>query len=174
MNDIATASDRGRRTVYTYFRTKDEVYQAVIEDEANRIVSELESTVLPHSTPADRLRALMEFRIALAKESSKGGHEVWFKSLFSRDIKRANSVRALVTDRIYRLIDEIVSEGVAAGDFIPTQAARVSSMLSVLVRGNDWTHMRGTDPEQRKRWIDESIDFVIDAIKYPQINKPTN
>ena len=33
MNDIAVASGKGRRTIYTYFSNKDEVYLAVIENE---------------------------------------------------------------------------------------------------------------------------------------------
>uniref|UniRef100_UPI002674FA63 TetR/AcrR family transcriptional regulator n=2 Tax=Duncaniella TaxID=2518495 RepID=UPI002674FA63 len=38
MNDIATASDKGRRTIYTYFKNKKEIYDAVIEREADAIV----------------------------------------------------------------------------------------------------------------------------------------
>ena len=36
MNDIADASKKGRRTLYTYFRNKDEIFQAVIELELER------------------------------------------------------------------------------------------------------------------------------------------
>ena len=42
MNDIADASKRGRRTLYTYFRNKDEIYHAVIERELERLWHELE------------------------------------------------------------------------------------------------------------------------------------
>ncbi|HRU13864.1 MAG TPA: helix-turn-helix domain-containing protein, partial [Dysgonamonadaceae bacterium] len=31
MNDIAEASKRGRRTLYTYFNSKNEIYKAVVE-----------------------------------------------------------------------------------------------------------------------------------------------
>ena len=37
MNDIAAASGRGRRTLYTYFRNKEEIYYAVIEEELARL-----------------------------------------------------------------------------------------------------------------------------------------
>lgn len=164
MNDIATASDRGRRTIYTYFRTKGEIYQAVIEDEVARILSELEATVEREATPGRKLRALMEYRITIALDNPHG-YEVWLKSLFSRDVKRANSVRAMVTDRIYSMIDEIVEAGVAGGDFRPDQAERLPSMLSMIVRGSDWTLMRETDREQFARWRSECVDFIIDAVE---------
>ena len=33
MNDIAAASKKGRRTLYTYFNNKEEIYRAVIDKE---------------------------------------------------------------------------------------------------------------------------------------------
>ena len=36
MNDIAQASGKGRRTLYTYFKSKDDIYYAVIETELER------------------------------------------------------------------------------------------------------------------------------------------
>ena len=33
MNDIALASKKGRRTLYTYFKSKDEIYLAVVESD---------------------------------------------------------------------------------------------------------------------------------------------
>ena len=31
MNDIAVASKKGRRTLYTYFKSKEDIYMAVVE-----------------------------------------------------------------------------------------------------------------------------------------------
>lgn len=167
MNDIATASDRGRRTIYTYFRTKSEIYQAVVEAEAGKVLRDLEERVARWQHPADKLRALMEFRISVALENMHG-YEVWIKSLFSRDVKRASSVRAMVTDRLYCMIDEIVAEGIASGDFIPDQANRVASMLTMIVRGSDWTVMREAERDRYDTWRNDCINFIVDAIKAPK------
>ena len=42
MNDIADASKKGRRTLYTYFKNKDEIYHAVIERELDGLWHDLE------------------------------------------------------------------------------------------------------------------------------------
>ena len=42
MNDIAVASGKGRRTLYTYFNSKEEVYSAVIESELERLSDKLD------------------------------------------------------------------------------------------------------------------------------------
>lgn len=164
MNDIATASDRGRRTIYTYFRTKSEIYQAVIEDESARIIKELKQTVDSRTAPGEKLRALMECRIAIAVDNPSG-YDVWLKSLFSRDAKRANSVRAMTTGRIYAMIDDIIAAGVASGDFDPIQAQRLPSMLSMIIRGSDLAMMRDSARESATQWRSQCIDFIIDAVQ---------
>ena len=41
MNDIALGSKKGRRTIYTYFSTKDEIFLAVIERELRDLLDAL-------------------------------------------------------------------------------------------------------------------------------------
>jgi len=164
MNDIATASDRGRRTIYTYFRTKSDIYQAVVESEAGKVLSDIEEAVGRHSTPTDRLRALMTFRIDVPKNDHRG-YQVWFRSLFSRDAKRAGAIRDLVNNRLYALIDEIVGDGVRLGDFDPVQASRLASMITLMIRGSDWTQVAEINSEETERWRSDCIEFILSALK---------
>lgn len=168
MNDIATASDRGRRTIYTYFRTKNEIYQAVVENEAQSILRDIEEAISRHDSPEAKLRALMEFRIDIPKNPMRG-YEVWFKSLFSRDTKRSNSIRTLVNTRLYELIDDIVGLGIANGSFDPGQASRLKAMVTLIVRGSDWTQVANINPEETERWRHDCIEFILAALK-PDIN----
>ena len=48
MNDIAEASQRGRRTLYTYFNSKQDIYRAVIESELNVLYASLEEIGRAH------------------------------------------------------------------------------------------------------------------------------
>lgn len=174
MNDIASASDRGRRTLYTYFRTKSDIYQAVIERETERIRSEIEARVAAESSPREKLRALMRTRLAITLENVHG-YQLWLKSIFSNDVRRAQAVRALVADRIYEMIEEIVTAGIASNDFIPAQARRLPIMLTMVVRGTDWTiTQEEAEPEVIDQWINSSIDFIIDGISTskPETNQP--
>ena len=164
MNDIASASDRGRRTLYTYFRTKGDIYQAVIERETERIRAELEARVGAESSPCEKLRALIRTRLSITLENVHG-YQLWLKSIFSNDVRRSQAVRSLVADRIYEMIEEIVTDGIASGDFIPEQARRLPVMLTMVVRGTDWTITREEPaPEVIEKWIGSSIDFIIDGI----------
>lgn len=171
MNDIATASDRGRRTIYTYFSTKSEIYQAVIEDEAARIVKSLDERVDRADDPTGRLRELMEFRVTMAGRDALGA-ELWFRSIFSRDQKKAGRVRSLVSTRIYELVNQIIKEGVETGVFNPVQAQRLPSIISVLIRGSDWALLRERDSASYEQWHRDCIEFIIDALKIKNENQP--
>ena len=46
MNEIAAMSGKGRRTLYTYFRSKSDIYMAVIDTETRRIIENIEE-ILP-------------------------------------------------------------------------------------------------------------------------------
>lgn len=164
MSDIATASDRGRRTIYTYFRTKDDIYQAVIEEEASRILDEIDTGLEREQTPASKLKALFQYFVRMSVEDP-GGHEVWFKSLFvNRDMKRAQSVRQTVTSRLYEVADEIVSDGIDSGDFRPEQARRIPSMLKMIIRAGDTSVVRDSDAGRTAEWLNECIDFIIGGV----------
>ena len=39
LNDIAEESGKGRRTLYTYFKSKEDVYNAVVEQELDTLIS---------------------------------------------------------------------------------------------------------------------------------------
>ena len=41
MNDIAVASGKGRRTLYTYFKNKEDIYFAVIDTELEHLSAQL-------------------------------------------------------------------------------------------------------------------------------------
>ena len=54
MNDIADASKKGRRTLYTYFRNKDEIFHAVIERDSSAYGTTWSSSIASPLRPKTR------------------------------------------------------------------------------------------------------------------------
>ena len=59
MNDIAAASGRGRRTLYTYFRNKEEIYYAVIEEELARLSGNIAAVLDLDVAPEEKIFKLI-------------------------------------------------------------------------------------------------------------------
>ena len=69
MNDIAIASGKGRRTLYTYFKSKEEVYNAVIESELERLSDMLDEVAAKKIRPQEKIIELIYTHLNMIKET---------------------------------------------------------------------------------------------------------
>ena len=60
MNDIALASKKGRRTLYTYFKSKDEIYLAVVESELDILSDMMKRVAEKNISPDEKLLEMYE------------------------------------------------------------------------------------------------------------------
>ena len=59
MNDIAIASKKGRRTLYTYFKSKEEIYMAVVEAEIEMLYEILHKVAQKDISPDKKILELI-------------------------------------------------------------------------------------------------------------------
>lgn len=79
INDIAEASDKGRRTVYTYFKNKSEIYDAVIESQGNQILNNISTKLNEEQVlPQDRLynALLYYFQVLMFRNAKNIRHRI--------------------------------------------------------------------------------------------------
>lgn len=69
MNDIAVASGKGRRTLYTYFKSKEDVYYAVIESELERLSEKMDEVAARKITPQEKIIELIYTHLNMIKET---------------------------------------------------------------------------------------------------------
>ena len=69
MNDIAIASGKGRRTLYTYFNRKEDVYSAVIESELERLSDRLDEVACMKMRPQDKIIELIYTHLSMIRET---------------------------------------------------------------------------------------------------------
>ena len=69
MNDIAVASGKGRRTLYTYFNRKEDVYSAVIESELERLSDKLDEVAAMKIRPQDKIIKLIYTHLSMIRET---------------------------------------------------------------------------------------------------------
>ena len=68
MNDIANASDKGRSTIYTYFKSKRDIFNAVIERETDQVLGRLQEIVAKPVPASEKLLEYIECRFETMKE----------------------------------------------------------------------------------------------------------
>lgn len=147
MNDIAAASDKGRRTIYTYFKNKLEIYNAVIESQSNTIIDQLKAIAESDLPYTERLHKYLKTRFNIIGEilpRSKTPYDK-YKSFFSRDIRRYEKIFEIERNKEQVILSKLLNEGVAVGVFNSQQAKTLPSILSVIYSAIDQQLLHQTD-----------------------------
>lgn len=141
MNDIAEASNKGRRTLYTYFRSKQDIYHAVIQTELENLYLQLED-VIGRDFPADDKLMLFFFtRLEAIKEVVKRNGTL--RADFFRDIWRVEYVRKEFDRKEISYLQHILEEGVRTGIFEIVNIPKTAQILHYALKGLEVPAIRG-------------------------------
>ena len=113
MNDIALASGKGRRTLYTYFKSKEDIFYAVIEMEMERMSERLRTIADKELEPEDKLVQLVYTHLSLIKETViRNGN---LRAEFFRDIWLVEKVRKTFDRTEVEILQKIIMQGIRQG-----------------------------------------------------------
>lgn len=168
MVDIANASEKGRRTVYTYFRSKSAIYDAVIESESERMVERLRRVYALDLPPMEKLRRFIVIRFEILKMiSDTATPSESIRSLFSSNAKRYEKIISLALEKEKVMLNEILRQCMDSPDVDRRQLARLKVVMPLLQQGIDISFMRNN---YRDLGVDEAsfsnvvADFVINGL----------
>lgn len=163
MNDIASASDKGRRTIYTYFKNKREIYNAVIERDSEIVVGALRDIAQSPLPPAEKIERFLKKRFEIIRETVNNHARI--RSLISFDSRRLQRVQHLVSVKIAEMLSAILSQGVNDGVFDQVQVQRMGSMLQATMQGVDYCYIQGLQSAgDAEKFESDIIQFLITAI----------
>ena len=165
MNDIASASSKGRRTIYTYFKSKREIFNAVIASETDELVGRLRSVVAQNAPAKEKLMKYIDCRFDTMSEIvSRNGS---LRAGFFRDVRKVDRARRLITDKESSLLREILEEGVKEGVFRVRDIESASVVITHTLHGLDVPYVRdnlskqGITQDRLKTYVARMILYGI-------------
>ena len=160
MNDIAMASHKGRRTLYTYFNNKNEVYQAVIESELENMYNDLQ-IVLARKLPADE-KLMLFFYIRLDAVKKVVFRNGTLRADFFRDIWRVQTVRKAFDRKEIEILRKILQDGIDEGTLEMPDVNLTAEILHHALKGLEIPYIRGViDPVNSDSKRYENTSFLI-------------
>ena len=133
MNDIAVASGKGRRTLYTYFNSKEEVYSAVIESELERLSDKLDEVAAMKMRPLDKVIELIYTHLSMIRETVvRNGNQ---RAEFFRNIWMVEKVRKKFDDYEIDLFSKVYQDGKADGEFDIDDVNLVADITHYCIKG---------------------------------------
>ena len=140
MNDIADASNKGRRTLYTYFRNKDEIFHAVIERELERLWHDLELIRLP-ATPEEKILTLLLTHLDKIKDLVLRNGSL--RAEFFRDIWLVENSRSAFDEKEIQQLQDLLEEGKQSGLFHVPNTRLTAYLLQNIVKGMEVPFISG-------------------------------
>lgn len=133
MNDIAVNSGKGRRTLYTYFRNKEEIYAAVIEGELERLSDKLDEVASIDSEPEQKVLTLIYTHLNMIRETvSRNGS---LRAEFFRNIWLVEKVRKKFDEDERSILCRILEEGVSRAKFRIDNVNLMADIIHYSLRG---------------------------------------
>lgn len=164
MNDIALASGKGRRTLYTYFKSKEDIYFAVIESELERLSDKMDEVAMRKIRPQEKIIELIYTHLSMIKETvMRNGN---LRAAFFRNIWMVEKVRKNFDEDEIELFRKVYSEGVAEGEFDIDSVKLVADITHYCIKGLEVPYIcgrlgHGMTPETSKPLV---AKFVYGAL----------
>lgn len=174
MEEIATAAGKGKSTLYYYFPSKNEIFEAVVEDEMKNVVKRIREAVNNSLTAKEKLKAFLNSQIT----SIIGFHS--FREVLFDDLIDSMRMLICIKSRYEQIqidmIKEILLGGCQSGEFKDIPSERMDKMSFVMVtafRGLHFPLSIELSELQTHEYFDEMIDMLIAGIGNDNLKKKT-
>lgn len=141
MNDIAIASKKGRRTLYTYFKSKEEIYMAVVEAEIEMLYEILHKVAQKDISPDKKILELIFTHLETTKTIVYRNGTL--RADFFRNIWKVEAERKDFDMKEVALFRKILQEGKDSGVFDIDDVDITASILHFCIKGIEVPFIRG-------------------------------
>jgi len=163
MNDIAEASKKGRRTLYTYFNNKEEIYKAVIDKELDTILERLLVVSKQDAEPDIKLTNHILTHLDAVKDVVNRNGSL--RADFFHDIYEVERKRRKIDVKEIALIRAIIAEGVEKNIFKRMDLNLSSIIIFYAIKGLEVPYIRQNISSEFEKSKNSIVEFVFQGIK---------
>ncbi len=161
MEEIASASQMGKSSVYYYFKSKEDIFRAVVEFEAIMLKERLNRIISKNSSPSERLKAYILFRLhhvrTLENFYAALNEEALSHMGFILEIRRNFEIEE------QELVSKILEDGMEQGVFQLSSSKIGAIAISTMMKGLEVPLLLD---EAHKTDREELLDDLIRVLLY--------
>ncbi len=141
MNDIAKESRKGRRTLYTYFKNKEDLFLVVVETELDTLLEKMKEVMRKNLSPEKKVIELIYTHLDLVKDVVYRNGTL--RANFFRDIWTVEKVRKKFDVEEFKLFQEVLKEGKDAEVFDIDNIELAAALIHYCLKGIEVPYIRG-------------------------------
>jgi TetR/AcrR family fatty acid metabolism transcriptional regulator len=167
--DIATEAGIGKGTVYEYFNSKDEIFEAIVDTIMGDVVDATQKLHSMNLSPTETLRTFMRINTEIIFEMEDAMlimTEIWAQG--ARAIKRGeDGIQGLSHgyNQMRVLVMNVLEAGVKANEFRPMNYDGVATLCLAFIDGFVWQFMLTADRAAFERALIEGIESFMKGLE---------
>ena len=163
MDDIVNESQMSKGAIYHYFKSKKEVYLAVIDYWEKKYTTILSQEVNEQKSSLSALKKLFQtFTIQLEKDPTPFQSLSTFWSISRHDEDFRKSMQK-VYNRFQKFVELIITEGIENKEFKKINPKIASLSLILNIEGIFWFTLYDTKSVKASSYINTISDYILNA-----------
>ena len=165
MEEIAQAAGKGKSTLYYYFPSKSEIFEAVVEEEMKTFIKKLRHAINSNISAKDKLKAF------LGTHLSSVIHYQNLSSVLKSEIFDSMCVLLAIRQKYEQtqvdMIKEIILGGVQSGEFKDLSSTMIDKFSFVAIaafRGLEFPLAVSHCDLKSEQYFDVLVDLLIEGI----------
>ena len=159
MEDIALEAGKAKSSIYYYFKSKEEIVQAVVEEAA---LDEIKRAVLEQDSPENRLRTYSITRMKILHRL--GNYYTFLQDEYMEQYGFFDRVRRMHDQEEIAIIKGILREGVLNGTFDIEDVELTSFAIVTALKGFEYVWASEKDMAVTERSIDTLFHILFHGI----------
>lgn len=167
VDEIAKAAQKGKSTIYHYFKSKEDIFRAVVEKEAQTLRTKLVSVVSEDLPPEEKLKKYILTRLVEFKSMINFYRAV--KDDYLSHLSFIEDIRKKYDKEEVMLFKMILMEGESQGVFDINDINLAAEATSVVLKGLEYPMLFGNEAMEK---VDGKLDEVLNMIFHGILKRP--
>ncbi|MBT1687957.1 TetR/AcrR family transcriptional regulator [Dawidia soli] len=158
MEDIAKATGKGKSTLYYYYASKDEIFDAVIKEDMEEVMSQVKAAVSKAGTAEEKLKTFSLTKLKILAQKATLNSVV-----FGEISENPQLIKKLKKDyeaQELELLKNILAFGVAEGEFKKVSDEDLDSMSYIMLSASRGIEL-ATLEDCRIKKMGDRLDFIL-------------
>jgi len=163
MDDIAAKCRMGKATLYYYFKNKEDIFRAVIDEEGRLFKERMEEALSKETTPRDKLRAFVLTRVVYIKELTN--YYSTMRDEYLQHYAFIERERLKFNDWEIQTVQSILDEGIQQGVFSKFDSRLTATAIVFALKGLEYPWTVDQDVIDIERAVDLTLPVLFNGIE---------
>lgn len=163
MEQVAKASGLGRRTLYLYFKTREELYLSVVKEEIDTILGEMEKIVNESLSPEKKLIHFVSLHMQAVEQLVNRNRTL--RVDFLQQNQRIETQREHLDQKEQAFLTSILAEGNASNTFYCPTPEHTALIAHTTLKGLEVHFIKNSFNEECRTILKNCYSILFTGIK---------